>query len=360
MKSLARGGSSWCSGSTLQAFIFEAMSLSTPNTHASFGVPTPFSHALQRLHVLNPRMLLMPASLGAVAFETLAPLVLLAPAHFASVPFALAGLAFHYGIALLQNIDFLSWWGPAYAFLLADPAAWAGGSLFAQPPDASLCLLESTAATISTAPVRATLSLAYVIIHVSAVVILRFFPDVEILPLSSFPMFGTPCNVFDKSLRKHFWLTDKPHATGTLKNYAFPFCRPQTVLPHEIKTLPFKYLLFSHGGAKKPDIYTNVKISPRLSFSLETLLSLGSQQKNTFAVDPAAAALLLEALDEAKTAFGEVPREDIYDDSVAIGHSKEHRHTSSDVTSTPTTADVMAEGLRRRGIPTAAPVAAGA
>ena len=97
-----------------QAFIFEAMLLSTPQTRTSFGVPTPLTHALQRLHVLRPRLLLLPASVAAVCFETLAPLLLLAPPHLASVPFALAGLSFHYGIALLQNIDFVSWWAPAY------------------------------------------------------------------------------------------------------------------------------------------------------------------------------------------------------------------------------------------------------
>ena len=37
-------------------------------------------------------------------------LVLLAPPHFASLPFAAVGLSFHYGICLLQNIDFVSWW----------------------------------------------------------------------------------------------------------------------------------------------------------------------------------------------------------------------------------------------------------
>ena len=132
-----------------QAFIFEAMLLSTPQTRSSFGVPTPFTHAMQRLHVLHPRLLLLPASVAAVSietltltlfnpnpdpnpkpspdpnpdpdpnpsqvcFETLAPLLLLAPPHLASVPFAIAGLSFHYGIALLQNIDFVSWWAPAY------------------------------------------------------------------------------------------------------------------------------------------------------------------------------------------------------------------------------------------------------
>merc|ERR1719182_1088839 len=98
--------------------------------------------------MLRPRLLLMPASLAAVGFETLAPLLLLAPPHIASLPFALVGLAFHYGIALLQNIDFVSWWAPAYAFLLADPAAWAylnlasfaagTGPLFAFPSAAAV------------------------------------------------------------------------------------------------------------------------------------------------------------------------------------------------------------------------------
>ena len=100
---VCKGGCSWLNGSTLQAFIFEAMYVSTPSTHTTFGMPTPFSYALQKLHFHNPLLLLAPASVIAVAFETLAPLLLLAPAHLASVPFAVSGLAFHYGIALLQN-----------------------------------------------------------------------------------------------------------------------------------------------------------------------------------------------------------------------------------------------------------------
>merc|ERR1719502_1637154 len=42
IQSVSNGGSSWCTGSTLQAFIFEAMFLSNPSTHTSFGMPTPF------------------------------------------------------------------------------------------------------------------------------------------------------------------------------------------------------------------------------------------------------------------------------------------------------------------------------
>jgi hypothetical protein len=59
LRSLAKGGNSWWSGSTLQAFIFEAMFLSNPSTHSSFGMPTPFSYMLQRLHV---RTLRIPAA----------------------------------------------------------------------------------------------------------------------------------------------------------------------------------------------------------------------------------------------------------------------------------------------------------
>jgi len=309
LRSLARGGSSWCTGSTLQAFIFEAMFLSTPRTHSSFGVPTPFSYTLQKLHLLYPRTLLMPASFVAVAFETFAPLMLLAPAHIASVPFALVGLKFHYGIALLQNIDFVSWWAAAYAFLLADPAAWSSGLLVC-PVDggAALGLAATVSAALETAPLRASLALAYVSIHVAATVLLRFFPDVEILPLSSFPMFGTPQNVFDRRLRKHFWLTHKPHATGTLKNYAFPFTRPHTVLPEEIAKLPFNYLLLSHGGSEKPELHSNVEVTPELQAALDKIQSLGNQEPDTFATDSSAAPAILLALEQAKAAFDAAPR----------------------------------------------------
>jgi len=319
LRSLATGGSSWCSGSTLQAFIFEAMLLSDDGTHTSFGVPTPFSHALQRLHVRYPRLLLLPASYGAVAFETFAPLLLLAPAHLASVPFAVCGLAFHYGIALLQNIDFVSWWGPAYAFFLADPAAWAGGALFACPAGTeALSLFGSIAAALEAAPLRASLALAYVFAHILAVVMLRFFPEAEMLPFSSFPMFGSPHNLFDARQRKWFWLSDKPHATGTLKNYAFPFCRPHTVLPHEVAALPFKYLLLGHGGYASgtgddicpAEMHLNVVLTPRLAAGLKRLTALGGQSRHTFAVGMGtiAADQLLELLDELKAAFAEAPR----------------------------------------------------
>lgn len=114
--------------------------------------------------------------------------------------------------------------------------------------------------------------------------------------------------MFDRRLRKNFWLTEKPHATGTLKNYAFPFCRPQTVTPLEIPSLPFKYVLLSHGGEDERKLFSNVAITPDLSAALDVIVSLGSQDKDTFATDPKGAHALLAALDEAKAAFAAAPR----------------------------------------------------
>merc|ERR1711907_188118 len=237
-----------------------------------------------------------------------------------SIPFAFSGLTFHYGIALLQNIDFISWWSPAYAFLLADPAAWAHVD-----PDA-VTLTSSVAASLQLAPVRTICALSYVALHLTAVVLLRFFPSVEILPFSSFPMFGAPKNLFDAGQRKHFWLSDKPHATGTLKNYAYPFCRPQTVLPEELPLLPYKYLLLSHGGHQPNVLHTNVEVTlngeadsqdtgsdsapgtSNLRAVLTRIITLSNQKSSTFASDASAAPALLKALEDAKAAFAVTPR----------------------------------------------------
>ena len=129
----------------------------------------------------------------------------LAPAQYTSVPFALSSLAIHYGIALLQNIDFLSWWGPAYAFLLADPAVRALQS-GACPTDgaSALGLVSSVRAALGMAPLHAPLALGYAGLILPVAVLLRFFPPVNMLLLSTFPMFGVPHNVFDGAHSK--WL----------------------------------------------------------------------------------------------------------------------------------------------------------
>jgi hypothetical protein len=67
------------------------------------------------------------------------------------------------------------------------------------------------------------------------------------LPFSAFKMFSDLKNIFDSSKKKWLWLTDKEHATGTLKNYCFPFCRPQCVTMSELNSLDFKYLVIGTG-----------------------------------------------------------------------------------------------------------------
>ena len=113
-------------------------------------------------------------------------------------------------------------WAPAYAFLLADPAAWVGGALFACPApgvSASLGMVASATAALEVAPLRASLqpspltphplnlhpnpnpiphphpnqvaplraslALAYVAVHLAALIVLRWFPNVATAPLQS-------------------------------------------------------------------------------------------------------------------------------------------------------------------------------
>ena len=94
----------WWLGSTLQAFIFEAIFLSNMDTHSSFGVPMPFSYMLQRLHVLYTGLVL------------------------------------------------------------------------------------SVRTALEMAPLRLPVALSYAGLYLAAAVLLHFFPLVEMLPLSTFPM----------------------------------------------------------------------------------------------------------------------------------------------------------------------------
>jgi len=295
--SSVRSRRAWWDGATLQASIFEALLLCRKGTHFSFGVPTPFAHEAQVFAYLRPRLLLAPLSFLSVAVEALAPLALLLPPSLASRPFAAIGISFHYGIAYLQNVDFVSWWGPIYAFFLLDPAAAPGASpeLFG--------IMGSVRAGLELAPVRTWLALAYIVAHLVAMIILHFFPSVEMLPFSCFPMFKHTKDLFDPAFRKWLWLTGKPHATGTLKNYCFPFCRPQCVKADELDQLPFQYLLFGHSGDSEEVMYSNFEVSSRLQSLLWRMLAEGGSGAGAFAKDPEAAGRLLGLLLEAQAEF---------------------------------------------------------
>merc|ERR1711988_2043623 len=178
--------------------------------------------------------------------------------------FVAFGIKFHYGICLLQNIDFVSWWAPMYMFFLVDvPGGDAAGilQLFA----------GAAAASFELAPTRTVLAASYVVVHCITLAAMRWYPSREILPLSAFPMFKNSVDLFDPACRKWHWLSDKPHETGTLKNYCFPFCRPQTVLPEEQHQLPFKYCLIGHGGEQDDSILTNVVLTTELTAAINAM-----------------------------------------------------------------------------------------
>merc|ERR1711988_79047 len=160
-------------------------------------------------------------------------------------------------------------------------------------------------------PVGFALGLSYIAVHIAGMIIHRLprFRDMDILPLSRFPMFDSPKNLWDPSKPHWAWLTDKKQAPGELMNFAFPMCRPQHVLGSEFDMLPFRHLLF--GKAKADDvtmtIYSNVVITNELQAILDQFWSewqKGADKAN----DPETCANMLELVDAAKAAFAKAPR----------------------------------------------------
>merc|ERR1719230_634418 len=147
--------------------------------HFSYGVPTPFSYHLQEFLLHSPRLCAV-LSVKSLAFEALAPLVLLFPDT--GVFFALAGVGFHYGIALFQNIDFVSWWGPFYVLFLFEDVSVTSN------------IGAMVAGSFQGYPIATTLMLAYLGLHIMAMPYAAFTGK-EILPLSSFHMFSEPKNL---------------------------------------------------------------------------------------------------------------------------------------------------------------------
>lgn len=245
----------WGNGSTLQYYIFEALMLNRPASpdkqglpHWSFGVFSPCSYTLQQFLFRSPRLCAV-LSVKSLVFEALAPLVLVIPSlgHM----FALAGVGFHYGIAVFQNIDFVTWWGPFYAlFIWEDHAVTAN-------------LSDVVSQSLAEAPLASGLILGYFALHVAGM-IYAGCTGAEILPFSSFHMFSEPKNLWSDDSNKFWYFSDKPHATGTLKNYCFPFCRPQHVKADELPRLPFKYLLMCSYRSGQRQLMGNVEVSDKM------------------------------------------------------------------------------------------------
>lgn len=290
-------GADWSSGATMQAVMFEAimgLNLPTAGAHFTFNIPTPFSRALQRWLFQQPRLLGLMTLYG-VTIELFAPLVLFFP--IAGPIFAVCGLGLHYGIAYCQNIDFLPWWGPFYlVFLLGDMSL-----------TTNFHAMATAYANLHS--VGFALGVAYLLLHVGGMVIHRLIPTIDMLPLSRFPMFDSPKNLWDPQQPHWAWLTDKKQASGELMNFAFPMCRPQHVLPSEMDLLPFRHLLF--GKAKPSDaemtIYTNVVVTAELQAILKRFWDEWQKGPEKFK-DPSTLVGMLELVDDAKDAFQRAPR----------------------------------------------------
>merc|ERR1719492_221312 len=118
--------------------------------------------------------------------------------------------------------------------------------------------------SLEDSPVLTSMMLLYLSAHLFAMVF-AMITKAEILPFSSFHMFSEPKNLWDPDTNKSWYLTDKPHDSGTLKNYCFPFCRPQVVTAEELDELPFKYLLITNHQRKRDlDIVGNIRITPKM------------------------------------------------------------------------------------------------
>merc|ERR1712156_1033963 len=247
---------------------------------------TPFSFDFPEFLFRHPRICAV-LSVKSLIFETCAPVILLFPS--AGLFFAAIGVGFHYGIALFQNIDFVTWWGPFYAvFLWENPAA-----------------QLSFQAAFSEAPLQTSLVVGYLAVHLAGIVVATI-TGAELLPLSSFHMFSEPKNLWAPNKKKHFYLSDKPHASGTLKNYCFPFCRPQTVLDYELVELPFKYLVMVQNDAGQIAVRTNVMVTDGLKDALNQIERQWSRGSKAYLL-PDAPDIALRLLDFAKAEFATAP-----------------------------------------------------
>jgi hypothetical protein len=296
-----KAGRVWWDGATLQAYIFEAMFLCKPRTHWSYGIPTPFTHEMQRFFFRRPTLLHLLAILTMIV-ELFAPVMLFVPAQLGSPVFCFVGLSLHFGIAYFQNIDFLSWWGPIYAFFLLDPAAMTGADPALFGP------LGSAKAAFGIAPICSAVSLAFIAAQPIASITLQFVPKLEMLPFSRFGMFDVLRDLFDPASRKVIWLSEKAHATGTLNNYTFgPHYRYPNISPEEYALLPFRYLQMNYGGNEDGFIHANFKVEGELRACLEMIRTEGLRGQGVWATDPEAPDRLYAALRAAQNAFDALP-----------------------------------------------------
>jgi len=323
VKSSIKARRAWWDGATLQAFVFEAMMLCKPGTHWSYGIFTPFTHEVQKFVFLHRKMICVPLSIATMVIELGAPLTVLLPSSYGSPLFAVLGFSLHLGIAYLQNIDFVSWWGPVYVFFLLDPAAFCGAAPWAKSflnvaetscgKDFDLFgIMGSADAAFGIAPVRTTLGLALLTVWICGTIVLHFSPPgLELLPLYRFGMFDVITDVFDPSTPNKIWLSEKRHRWGTLSNYVFGpyYRRSPNIMSAEYGLLPYRYLQMVYGGSDAEDyiIHSNFTLPDQLQHHLQ---KIRAELGHGVTSDPDAPRRLYQHLRDAQVSFDSFLEED--------------------------------------------------
>jgi len=225
----------WC-GSTMQAYVFDAM-WSRPHHW-------PIVRKLQRF-MLSHWWICSGMAVSGLLFEfAFLPAVLLG-GPLANVLAAAVALGFHFGVDLLQGLDFFPFWCPVFWVFLPDLQALLTGH--EHPYSAEDAWTSILARGFEEEPCRWLMSATYVAIQV--LVALRF-QDVregmESLPFTCCPMFSAPRNLFGDELRGGC-ITDLDLRNGGHVDFAYNFFPWQADLPlseKQLREMPGRVLMW--------------------------------------------------------------------------------------------------------------------
>mmetsp|Transcript_3695 Transcript_3695/g.10689 ORF Transcript_3695/g.10689 Transcript_3695/m.10689 type:complete len:537 (+) Transcript_3695:100-1710(+) len=221
-------------GSTMQAYVFDAM-WSRPHRWAVV-------RKLQRC-MLSRWWVCSFLAVTGLAFEfAFLPAILLG-GPLMSVLAAGAALGFHFGVDVLQGLDFFPFWCPVFWVFLPDlQAVLSGRELGAEDAWSSIL-----ARGFEEEPCRWIMSATYVLIQL--VVQLRLQDvreNMESLPFTSCPMFAAPRNIFGDELRGGC-ITDLELRSGGHVDFAYNFFPWQSDMPlseKQLRQMPGRVLMF--------------------------------------------------------------------------------------------------------------------
>lgn len=168
LRSSLTAGRWWGDGNALQVFVLLAM------------VARPACARLRRA-VAARRWLCAALNGGGFALELVAPLALCGP-PLVGAALAVSLLGLHAGVAALQGIDFLPYWGPALLVFAPDALALAGVARAWQPAAAPLA---AAAADLRAGALPALVAAAWLAMLLAAAA-----TGVEVPPFISLPMFS--------------------------------------------------------------------------------------------------------------------------------------------------------------------------